>query len=430
MSTQLPIAPVKKKLLWFSPLIIILLLIPVVLKSGIQLKPANMLSSFSSLPNLNKTKPVLETATVEKGNLEKVFILDGELRAVRARSVFASGDNESKITYMPPEGTNVKAGERLVEFDNSPVSNKIREVQEKIISAENELVEIKSKHEAELRDLEVDLSRYWLAYEQAKLEANVPVNLVARRDYQERQLNLEKAKTEHISHLAKIEKKKLEQQAESQAKSLEKNQLEVDLQKLESQLESLNIKAPTDGIVIYADHIFEPRKVQIGDVVWSGFPVINLPDLTELEVLSQVNEVDGPRLSVGQTAQVSLDSYPSDKINAKIKEISQTAAKSRTTRSDTTKIFKVVFSLEKTLTDIMKPGMSAQIVITPTNNQEQLLIPRAAVKFNNNQAQVTKQLGEQLQTLTVNILESDVRFYAIAEDSKLQKGDKLVISQN
>jgi multidrug efflux pump subunit AcrA (membrane-fusion protein) len=419
----------KKKILWLSPLIIIVILFPIVLKSGVSIKPSQLLATVPPIPSLNKPKIVFETVTVEFNKLEKPILLDGDLRAVRARTLFGS-QNDAKITFMPPEGSNIKVGERLVEFDNAPVSNKIREIKEQIITIENQIIETQSNHESALRDLEAFLSQYWLAYEQAKIDANVPEHLVPKRDFQERQLALEKTQTEYNSHIAKIEKKKLEQQAEIQAKKLEKEKLDVDLRKLENQLEALNIKAPTDGIVIYADHIFEPRKVQVGDVVWNGFPVINLPDLNDLEVLASVNEVDGPKLSVGQAAIVSLDSYPEMKINGTIKDISQTAAKAGTSRSDTTKIFKVVVSLEKTLTDIMKPGMSAQVAINPNESTPQLLIPRTVVEFHNKQAQVFKQNGEELQAINITILASDSRFYSILDEGKLKQGDKLAIKKN
>lgn len=426
MSNQLPLLSVKKKVLWLSPLVILALLVPIILKSGISFNPDKLLASLPPITKFTQPKPILETVLVEVGTLEKKVLLDGDLQAVRARTLF--GTAEAKITFMPAEGTKVKTGDRLVEFDNSTVSNRILEIKQQIITAENQLVEIQSNHESGLRDLEASLSQYWLAFQQAKIDAAVPINLIARRDYQERQLLLEKTETEYNSHLAKIEKKKLEQQAEIQAKNLEKEKLVVELQKLENELNELNLKAPTDGIVIYADHIFEPRKVQVGDVVWSGFPVVNLPDLTELEILAKVNEVDGPRLSIGQAAQVFLDSYPDVKIDGKIKEISQTAAKAGTSRSDTTKIFKVVVSLEKTLTDIMKPGMSAQVEVN-LENTPQLLVPRYAVEFLNKQPHIVKQIGEELQTIPINILASDFRFYAIVDDGKLKQGDKLVINK-
>ncbi|MBK7993950.1 MAG: HlyD family efflux transporter periplasmic adaptor subunit [Blastocatellia bacterium] len=428
MSNQLPLLSVKKKVLWFSPLVILALLVPIILKSGVSFNPDKLLTNLPPITKLTQSKPILETVLVEVGTLEKKVLLDGDLQAVRARTLFGKA-SESKITYMPPEGTKVNIGDRLVEFDNTPVSNRILEIKQQIITSENQLVEIQSNHESGLRDLEAGLSQYWLAFQQAKIDASVPINLVPRRDYQERQLLLEKTETEYNSHLAKIEKKKLEQQAELQAKNLEKEKLVVELQKLENQLNDLNLKAPSDGIVIYADHIFEPRKVQVGDVVFSGFPVINLPDLTELEILARVNEVDGPRLSIGQAAQVFLDSYPDIKINGKIKDISQTAAKAGTSRSDTTKIFKVVVSLEKTLTDIMKPGMSAQVEVNLVENTPKILVPRFAVEFHNKQAQVFKQVGEELQPIAINILASDFRFYAIADDGKLKQGDKLVINK-
>src|SRR5207253_471792 len=106
-------------------------------------------------------------------------------------------------------------------------------------------------------------------------------------------------KTEYENQLSKIEQKKKEQAAELQVKTIEKSKLEVQLNQAKGNLSGMNLKAPADGMVIYVDHWNERRKLQVGDVVWGGMPIVRLPDLSEMEVLAQVNEVDGPKLSVG-----------------------------------------------------------------------------------------------------------------------------------
>src|SRR5262247_3377993 len=362
---------------------------------------------------------------VKRGSVKKVLLLDGELRAVRSRTIFGGSTWEDvKIVYMPPEGTVIKAGDLALELDSTNTLNKIKDTGEKIVAAESEIVRVRSQHESALRDLEVELSRLWLAYEQAKLKAKVPNEVVSRREFQEAQLALEKAKTEYDNHLNKIEQKKKEQAAELQVKIIEKDKLNVQLDRAKNNLDGMRIKAPTDGMALYNDHWNERRKLQIGDVVWGGWPVVRLPDLTEMEVLAQVNEVDGPRLSIGAKAEVKLDSYPDKVITGAIKEISQTAIKASWMAK--AKIFRVTISLDQTVMEIMKPGMSAQVSIIISETQPNLLVPRSTVKFDGERALVTRIEGaDARREVAVTILASDGLNYLVADNGALKEGDHI-----
>jgi HlyD family secretion protein len=363
---------------------------------------------------------------VKRGSVKKTLLLDGELRAVRSRTIFGGSTwDDVKIVYMPPEGTVVKAGDLVLELDSTNTLNKIKDTDEKIVAAENEIVRVKSQHESALRDLEVELSKLWLAYEQAKLKAKVPNEVVSRREFQEAQLALEKGKTEYENHLNKIEQKKQEQAAELQVKIIEKEKLKVQLDQAKSDLDGMKIKAPTDGMVLYNDHWNERRKLQIGDLVWPGWPVVQLPDLTEMEVLAQVNEVDGPRLSIGSRAEVKLDSYPDKMITGEIKDISQTAIKAN--RMAKAKIFRVTISLDQTLKEIMKPGMSALVSVTIGETQPNLLVPRATVKFDGERALVTRiESADARREVAVTVLAADGLSYLVAGNGALKEGDRIL----
>ncbi|HZF37930.1 MAG TPA: HlyD family efflux transporter periplasmic adaptor subunit, partial [Blastocatellia bacterium] len=323
------------------------------------------------------------------------------------------------------EGSVIKAGEMVVELDSSAILNKIKDTDEKIVAAENEIVRVRSQDESALRDLEVELSKLWLAYEQAKLKAKVPNEVVSRREFQEAQLALEKAKTEYENHLNKIEQKKKEQAAELQVKIIEKDKLKVQLDRARSDMGGMKIKAPTDGMVLYNDHWNERRKLQIGDLVWPGWPVVQLPDLTEMEVLAQVNEVDGPRLSIGARAEIKLDSYPDKAIAGEIKDISQTAIKA--SRMAKAKIFRVTISLDQTLMEIMKPGMSALVSVTISESQPNLLVLRSTVKFDGESAKVTRiESADARREVAVTILAADELNYLVADNGALKEGDRIL----
>jgi len=364
------------------------------------------------------------SAEVRRGDIKKALMIEGELRAVRSRTIFTSTNEEAKITYLPPEGSVVKAGDRLVELDSTTIVNNIKDAEEKIVAAENEIIQAGSAHESALRDMEVELSRLWLVYEQAKVKARPPAELMPKRDYQENQFALEKAKTEYDNQIAKMEHKKREHTAELQVKTIERDKLKVQLDQARSNLAGVNIAAPSEGMVIYSDHWMERRKVQIGDVVWGGFPIVRLPDLSEMEVMAQVNEVDGPRLSIGQKATIRLDSYPDIEITGSVIEIAQTAVKAGW--RDKAKVFRVVISLDETVTEIMKPGMSAQASIIVEEHTSQLLVPRSAVNFQEDATTVMRVEGESKRPVSITILAAGPEFYAVADNGALKEGDRVL----
>ena len=368
-----------------------------------------------------KSPPVVE---VRRGKIQKTLLLDGELRAVRSRSIFATTSEEAKITYLPPEGSIVKAGDRLVELDTATILGRIKDTEERIVAAENEIVRTRAMQESTLHQMGVELSRLLLTYEQAKLKARVPAEIVSRREYQEYQLALEKAKAEYENQLTKIEQKKKEQEAELQVRIIDKEKLQVQLDQAKRNLDGMNIKAPADGMVIYGDHWAERRKVQIGDVVWGGLPLVMLPDLSEMEVLAQVNEVDGPRLAVGQKAKIVLDSFPQVEISGSVKEIAQTAIKASWMAK--AKIFRVVISMDRMVPEIMKPGMSTQVSIVVAEYPAQLLVPRSAVRFESDSPKVMKLEGDKGQRpIAVTILSADPVNYAVADNGALKEGDRI-----
>jgi len=407
--------------------LLVVLLLPAVYFFRSRIAATKLFSSITpSALAQAKTTPLV-TSEVKRGAINKRLLLDGELRAVRSRTIFSNTMEDTKIVYLPPEGSIVKPGDRLVELDSTTVLTKIKEAEDKVIAADDEITRMKSNQEGALRDMEVELSKLWLNLEQAKIKANVPAEVVPRRDYQENILAQEKAKTEHENQLGKIEQRKKEQAADLQVKLIERGKLNTQIEQARSTLSTMNIKAPAEGMVIYNDHYDERRKMQIGDTIWGGYPVVFLPDMNEMEVLAPVNEVDGPRLSIGNKAQIMLDSFPNMVITGSIKEITQTAVKAGW--DSKAKVFRVFISLDKTIPEIMKPGMSAQVSLSVAGPDAPtpLLIPRSAVNFEGGIAQVVRIEGENLKRpIAVTILSADAVHYAIADNGALKEGDRIL----
>jgi len=144
-----------------------------------------------------------------------------------------------------------------------------------------------------------------------------------------------------------------------------------------------------------------------------------------MEVLAQVNEVDGPRLSIGDKAEVKLDSYPDKVITGEVKDISQTAIKASWMAK--AKIFRVTISLDQTLMEIMKPGMSAQVSITISEARPNLLVPRSAVKGAGESAKVVRiENPDARREVAVTVLAADGLNYLVADNGALKEGDRIL----
>ena len=86
------------------------------------------------------TTPQTGAVEVQRGTIKRMLVLDGDLRAVRSRTVYAFAQEDAKIVFLPPEGTVVKAGERVVELDSTALLTRIKDNEERVNAADSEIV--------------------------------------------------------------------------------------------------------------------------------------------------------------------------------------------------------------------------------------------------------------------------------------------------
>ncbi|MEO0855127.1 MAG: efflux RND transporter periplasmic adaptor subunit, partial [Cyanobacteria bacterium J06648_11] len=75
------------------------------------------------------------------------------------------------------------------------------------------------------------------------------------------------------------------------------------VEQAQRQLERAVLRSPLTGVVL-------SRQVDVGDFVETGTTVLEIGDLSSIEVTVRVSELDIGRLSVGQPVEVKLDAFP------------------------------------------------------------------------------------------------------------------------
>jgi len=318
---------------------------------------------------------------VRRGDLRPRLLLTGELAAARAEElkVPRTPSWQVQVRWMAEDGTAVRAGDRVVELDNSSFTSELDDKRAAAADATTELARKQAEARTSLAEKEFTVEQKKSELAKARLAASVPQDLLSGREYQDRQLAVRRAEVE----LAKAEKD-LTAQREGGAADLEVQQItlrrsEREIEQAATAIQALTLRAPRDGIIVAADHPFEGRKIREGDNVWVGMTVAILPDLSTLQVEAALSDVDDGRVKPGMEAICTLDAYPSESFHGRVVDLSAVARESP--RQPLLRSFPVRIRLDRLDPAKMRPGMSVRVEVLGPEVRSALLVPRAALDF-------------------------------------------------
>jgi HlyD family secretion protein len=208
--------------------------------------------------------------------------------------------------------------------------------QDKVVQAEEALAELQAGPDA-------------LALAQAS-------NKVSQAEY-----NLAKAKDNLDTVLAGPDPKVL-QLAQSRYDAAK-----ATLEEAQATLEASTMVAPFDATVISVD-------VEVGDLVSSNTNVMTLADLSDLQVLANVDETDISRVEVGQEVEITFDAFPGQRFRGKVLEV---PLEGNLVQNVVT--YEVLVSLEGAEGVSLRSGMTANVSIVVGRRENALLVPALAV---------------------------------------------------
>lgn len=336
-------------------------------------KTSNPLPSATAKPV--SAKPAAYTVT--KGQIIKEIVLTGELKAARSTSISTPNIRSSfsnTVSFLAPEGSLVKKGERIVEFDDSSLMSNKSEAERTLDEAKLNIEKKKADLEAERCDLLNAVAQAESTLKQDELYGKISKDLLPGNTYQKYQLNVTKSKLSLQKAKEQLDNFQKSYDSEMALVEIKRSQAEIDLKKIESDMALLKIDAPQDGILIYGDNWTSNRKVQPGDSVFQGMEVASLPDLSSMQVVGNVYDTEYSLLTPDTRCTVTLDSLPGYHVDGRI--VSLTSVGSRKSFTSTKKVFQTIVQLDKVDTAIIKPGMTARVRVPLLLAKETTTIPR------------------------------------------------------
>lgn len=280
------------------------------------------------------------TEKVAKANIQNSITATGTIEAVTSVTV---GTQVSGIVskLFVDYNSEVKKGQVIAELDKTNLTSTLNAAKANLLSAKANLQSAKATESYQLSNY----NRYKTLYDKG---------LVSADDYESARLSYEQAR----------------EQANSARQNVTSAQEEV--QRAQTNLGYATITSPIDGVVI-------SKSVEEGQTVAASFSTPELftiaKDLTNMQVIADVDEADIGDVAVGERVTFTVDAYPDDTFEG---SVTQVRLQATTTNNVVT--YEVVISAPNA--DLkLKPGLTANVTIYTAERQGVTSVSSKALRF-------------------------------------------------
>ena len=377
--------------------------------------------------------PNVTTAEVTRGDFVDYIQIRGDIRPAKSIVLAAplQAGGEMQIVKLVANGSVVKKGALVVEFDATTLQQRLQERQSELKTADGEIEQSLAQAKITTEQQATNLMKAKYDVERAKLDLGKR-DLVSRIEFEGAKLSLADAE----QRLKEIEAKALSVKAGSDAELLGKkrkrDKAQYDVDRTTASIEALRLRAPADGTVNILQNprsgnmMFGGGGVEFreGDRAWAGAGILELPDLSSIHLEARLDESDRGRLKVGQTASVKIEAVPGKDLAARVDLISVLA------RVDFSSGWPPVrnFDLGLVLDDRdprIRPGMTATARIAADRLPNVTLIPAETIFQKDGRPIVYLVNGSKFDEVSIEITRRGREQAAVSAGVK--PGDRLAV---
>jgi HlyD family secretion protein len=348
-------------------------------------------------------------------------LVESQIKEAELRVEFAKSDLDKYIEGDAPQQVNTATNAIIIRKEQ------MQRAQDKLDWTQ----QLFKKGYASKSELEADglsLMQSKIALEQSEED----LRLFRKYDLPKSQRRLESTWEQAQMELARLHHRTSNQLAQAEA-NLRTSQRALELtqeklKELKQQLENSKIKAPQDGLVVYASSAFGDRGqmlIEEGAQVRQRQEIIKLPDVSQMIVEIRVHESHVLQIRPGLEAFVTVDSIPDRRFKAKVTKVAVLPNSQDRWMNPNLKVYSTDVLIEDELPDL-KPGASARAEIIVTNLLNALTVPLQSVTTVKGKQVCYVQQGDELAAVPVTVGNFNDQFIEIR--AGLKEGDQVALT--
>lgn len=320
--------------------------------------------------------PEVPTLEVKRGEFIDSLQFRGEMKAMKSVTISAPAEaGDLQIIKIAADGTQVKQGDVVVEFDKTKTEQDLAQRRSTMKSAQAEINQAKAQARLTEEEDVTAVKKARFDVETAKLDASKQ-EIVSKIEGAEANLKVADAEQKLHEVEAKLTADRAVNKATIESKVEASKKADYDVKRAESALAKMTLPAPATGMISListwrpgGEAPFKP-----GDRAWAGAPIAELPDVSTLRVSARVDETERGRLALNETVSAQMDAIPDRQFTGKIEQISTIATIDFSAGWPIPRNFNLVIALDQSDARL-KPGMTVQLTVMVDRVPDALTIP-------------------------------------------------------
>jgi HlyD family secretion protein len=351
-----------------------------------------------------KRTPTVPTYEVKRGEFLDSLQFRGEVKALKSVTISAPAEaGDLQIIKVSAEGTVVKPGDVVVEFDKTKTEQELAQFRSALKSAEAGIDQARAQARLTEEEDKTTALKARYAVESAKLEASKQ-EIVSKIEGEEAKLKLADAE----QSLREAETKQKSDQTLNKATIESTEQASVkakfDVDRAERSLAKMSVRAPAAGTISLLQHWTGSGDAPYrpGDRAWPGAAIANLPDATTLRISARVDETERGRLAIKQPVTVQLNAIPDRQFTGHIERIGAIASMDFSSGWPITRNFILEIVLDQTDARF-KPGISGEVTVIVDRVADAITIPTQAMFQRSGQNVAYVWRGSQFEERAIDV---------------------------
>jgi HlyD family secretion protein len=330
----------------------------------------------------------------------RIRVQNDEADLIYAQENLKVVENQAAANLAQAELDLQFARQDLENYINGQYPKQVKEAETRITLAEEELsrtreslkwsrvlFEEKYLSQSELQQDELAEKRAQFNVELAQADLDLLQNYTFRRELDQLESDLRQAELalERQQRMAAANLAQARAQLAAREASLRE---EMDrLRRLEDQIQKASIRAPIDGMVLYASSVrnrWRGDPIEAGTTVRERDEIIYLPTAFEFNVDVKINEVDLNKIRPGLPVHVTVDAIPGVSLSGSVSRIAQLPDADSRWLNPNLKLYETVIELDSSDVEL-RNGMSCRVEITVEQHPDALFVPIQSIVRVNDQ---------------------------------------------